>query len=226
MENERNIAQWQSRLLPLMIRMIVILAFFFFIASLVQLIYLHKRIEQTPQVNITQLSDPKFEKSTIALELLLIEKRYHQANTSLMSRIWLKYLGFVTGMILTFIGATFVLGKLRESPTNLSLSAKDVTLSIVSSSPGIILALLGALIMLITIFKHNKIDVYDNNVYLPSSIITEEAYNPLEGIGKQPDVKDSTLARPKAIEETTNPLKDFEKQPTVKDTCLERPKID
>ena len=197
MKNEKKRIQWQYKLLPLMIRMIVFLAIFFFIASLAQLIYLHKRIEQMPEIKMDQLLSPNTDKAVLALELLIIEKRYHQANTSLMSRIWLKYLGFVTGMILTFIGATFVLGKLREGPTNIQLTSKDVKLSIVSSSPGIILALLGTFIMVVTIYKHNPIALYDANVYLPSTIVKEYNAIPSDITKTEPEIKNSNLPRPK-----------------------------
>jgi hypothetical protein len=49
-----------------------------------------------------------------SLETNIVERRYHQANVSLMSRVWTRYLGFVTGMVLAMVGSIFILGKLRE----------------------------------------------------------------------------------------------------------------
>lgn len=196
MDDEQKKLRWQYKLLPFIIPMIVVLALFFFLASLVQMINLHNRIDKFPEVNKVLIEDPNMEKSLLALELLLIEKRYHQANTSLMSRIWLKYLGFVTGMILSIIGATFVLAKLREQPTNVQLSTRELKFSLISSSPGIILAILGTLIMVITIYRHNPIDLYDSNIYLPSTN-TNKNNIPYDIIKEQPNEKDTSLIRPK-----------------------------
>jgi len=86
-----------------------------------------------------------------------------------MARIWVRYLGFITGMILSFIGAIFVLGKLREPKTEMSVSG-SVKTHIATQSPGIILVLLGSIIMLTTILSHHQISVVDAPIYIPQSV--------------------------------------------------------
>ena len=49
--NDAGDQQWQNRLLPWMIRMVVGLTAFFFIASLAQLFYLHWEISTAPVLN-------------------------------------------------------------------------------------------------------------------------------------------------------------------------------
>lgn len=163
--------KWQERLLPMMTRTLIGLAIFFLAVSTVQLFYLHQRIQNAPEVKQSELVNPDSEanelvKGLLTLEHSLIEQRYHQANTSLMNRIWLKYLGFVTGMILAVVGSVFILGKLKEDQTELGGESSAINFSIKSSSPGLIMIFLGTVLMMTTILSHNRIDVMDGNTYL------------------------------------------------------------
>jgi hypothetical protein len=161
-----QIFKWQHKLLPMMIKIIVSLTVFFFIASLGQLIYLQTRIEKTPDLDKNWIKEGNITSQLYQLEYLTILKRYHQGNTSLMSRIWLQYMGFITGMILVIIGSVFILGKLRESEAKIELDASKVKFAILSSSPGLIIAILGTFIMITTILDHNKINIGDDSVYI------------------------------------------------------------
>jgi hypothetical protein len=166
---------WQIRLLPLMSRMIVGLAFFFFLASLAQLIYLNRSIETVPITDLARLGlSPNATKPLASdefrilasLDASLIERRYHQTNVFLMGRLWTSYLGFVTGMILALVGAVFILGKLREEPSELSGSGGMVSVNLRSSSPGIILAALGVALMITTIVTNHSIEWADSAVFV------------------------------------------------------------
>ena len=174
----RGIFSWQKKLLPLMIGMLAVLAFFFFVASFIQLYYLHSRIEDAPKLDLAQafsipdsgaaadmgrLDYSKWKALSI-LEGYSLQRRYHQANVLLMSRVWTRYLGFVTGMILAFVGAAFILGKLREPETKLD-SEGVWKFSLTTASPGLILAVLGTLLMLATIVTHTEIEVTDRPLY-------------------------------------------------------------
>lgn len=171
---------WQKKLLPFMIGMLSVLTIFFFVASFIQIYYLHSRIEQSPRLdlapaldmlnadsptilNATNLSNAQW-KTLSLLEGHALQRRYHQANVLLMSRVWTRYLGFVTGMILALVGAAFILGKLRESDTKLE-SEGVWKFSITTASPGLILALLGTLLMIMTIVTHFEIEVKDGPLY-------------------------------------------------------------
>ena len=195
-----QIIRWQTKLLPVIIKVIVCLTVFFFLASLAQLIYLQSRIEKVPDLDQNWIKDNIPNSQLYQLEYLTIQKRYHQGNTSLMSRIWLQYLGFITGMILVIIGAIFILGKLREPEAKIELSASQVKLSILSSSPGLIMVLLGTFIMITTILDHKKIEISDNNIYLLpelKSIITGVPPEKITNPGKAAMRGDSTDHPPK-----------------------------
>jgi len=178
-ESPKRVA-WQKRLLPLMTGMLVVLTLFFFVASLTQLYYLHRRIEQAPQCDLeatlsmleklgpNMAVKDQFEavrwRTLSTLEEYAMKRRYHQANVLLMSRIWTRYLGFVTGMILALVGAAFILGKLREPETK--LDAEGVwKFSITTASPGLVLALLGTILMVSTIVTHQEITTEDIPLY-------------------------------------------------------------
>ena len=173
--------KWQKKLLPFMIIVLSLVMLFFFTASAWQLYYLHQRIERSPELDLAPAlalldSNPKGAserdklevgrwKTLTLLEGNALQRRYHQANVLLMSRIWTGYLGFVTGMILALVGATFILGKLKESESQVDASSALWKLSITTASPGMVLALLGTILMITTMVTHYEIKVDDGQLY-------------------------------------------------------------
>jgi hypothetical protein len=173
--------EWQKKLLPLMSRMIIVLSAFFFIASLTQVIYLQYTISNTPTFDINKalsflsqkpsdsankLIEETRLKTLIMLEGNMADNLYHQAHVLLMARIWTSYIGFVTGMILALVGATFVLGKLSSPESELGAKGNLWEISFKSASPGLVLAVLGTTLMLATIFTHHDIKTNQQAIYL------------------------------------------------------------
>jgi len=183
--------RWQLRLLPLMSRMIVGLTIFFFAASMAQLYYLDTRIEQVPAVDLARLgialdtardAQPTPELRVLAsLDAALLERRYHQANVFLMGRLWTSYLGFVTGMILALVGAVFILGKLREDPSEAVAKGAFGEGTLRTSSPGLVLAALGVVLMITTIVTNHPIQTADSPVYIGAT----STKPPLNGLPRQ-----------------------------------------
>ncbi|MEJ2559204.1 MAG: hypothetical protein P8186_23910 [Anaerolineae bacterium] len=188
---------WQVRLLPLMSHMVIGLTLFFFVASFAQLAYLHWSISRSPRMELGEAlamlspaPDATLEEMLAAshlkvlatLEANALERRHHQANVLLMSRVWTRYLGFVTGMILALVGCSFILGKLQEPPSEVTGKSPVADFSLKSNSPGIILAGLGVILMLTTIIIHHEITVRDVPLFLlganNSSATIEESVAP------------------------------------------------
>ena len=176
---------WQERLLPLMIRMVVGVTLFFFVTSLAQLIYLHFNIQQAPRLDYSTLIEVSRKDSAASsvefralamLEANIVERRYHQLNVILMSRVWARYLGFCTGMILAMVGAVFILGKLKEHPTEISAEIQGSSFALRSMSPGLIMAVLGVGLMVTTIVTHHYIISNDKAVYLGMYAEPEDTY--------------------------------------------------
>lgn len=182
---------WQKRLLPLMVGLLVSLTGFFFIASFVQLYYLQTRIEQAPRLDLgpamaqldalaRDMQDGKAGdqlainnrleyarwKTLSLLEANALQRRYHHAGVLLISRIWTRYLGFVTGTILAMVGAAFILGKLQEASSNLGAEGGLWKVSLTTASPGLVLATLGTVLMLATLATNMDLQVSDGPVYL------------------------------------------------------------
>jgi hypothetical protein len=184
-KEKQSLRKWQERLLPVMNGMLVGLTIFFFIATLLQLSYLHWSMLQIPRIDLSASFDiaPINAETPFAqtlatrklevlatLEAYLIERRYYEASVMLMSGLWIRYLGFVTGMILALVGASFILGKLQESASKIDVKWSDqFSVTLASASPGIILAVLGALLMFATIINRDEYKTNESGVYLPDS---------------------------------------------------------
>jgi hypothetical protein len=178
--DESHRDRWQLRLLPLMTGTLLSLTAFFLIVSLIQIAYLHRRIEQSPQVDLhqpisvlapirpssaaeaIQLADGM---SKVLLEANAMDRRYHQASVVLMARVWTSYLGFVTGMVLAIIGAVFILGRVQGTHTSMEAKVAEVNAALKTSAPGIVLAAMGMLLMIATLYVRYDITVSDRAIY-------------------------------------------------------------
>ncbi|MCP4633707.1 MAG: hypothetical protein GY855_12335 [candidate division Zixibacteria bacterium] len=176
---------WQKKLRPVMTWALVSLAVFFFVASLLQLLYVHRNLREGPTPNLDAAysmldsvasSDEQIiaafrVRSMVILEANIIARRYHQANMSLMTRVWIRYLGFVTGMILSIIGAVFILGKLEGPASEIKGGVGGGgEYSLRTASPGILLTFLGVVLMMTTIVTHHPIKVEDWSLFPSESI--------------------------------------------------------
>src|SRR6185437_10358343 len=122
-----ELVKWQNRLLPLMSGFVIALALAFFVLSTRTLGHVNEFVETEhgelrEQINAIinakqpDTSDDVVRRGLLMLEAEALDRRYHQASALLMSRVWAKNLAFMTGVIMAFIGAIFILGKLSETP--------------------------------------------------------------------------------------------------------------
>jgi hypothetical protein len=217
---------WQKRLLPLMVGLLVTLTAFFFVASFVQLYYLQTRIEQAPRLDlgpamasldeiakdvmdgkvVDQLAfNNRLEyarwKTLSLLEANALQRRYHHAGVLLISRIWTRYLGFVTGTILAMVGAAFILGKLQEASSNLGAEGGLWKVSLTTASPGLVLAALGTALMLATLATNMDLQVSDGPVYLRDQSGTAASAPP------PPLAREDTAQKPRSDLEILKDLK-------------------
>lgn len=178
-ETVQSISGWQLRLLPLMSRVLVSLAVFFFIITCVQLYLLQTEFQREQENYLPEVlsllpagghfKDPMIAaelKARIVLEEQIIRRNYRQASILLLSRTWVRYLGFVTGMIMAFVGAAFILGKLTTDENTVETKTAQASLSLRSSSPGLILAGMGTMLILASIVINHQITTQHNSVYL------------------------------------------------------------
>jgi hypothetical protein len=172
---------WQERLLPVMAGSLAILTLFFCASLTYETILVQRHIESAHEIDLNPLIS-KLDNSSAAnssaavnefrvkvlsiLEANAIERRYHQASAASMGRIYLIFLGFATGMVLSLAGATFILGKVREAPTEVGGAGPSFKAMLRSGSPGLVLAAFGTVLMLSTIFSRADITVTDQALYL------------------------------------------------------------
>lgn len=177
----RELSRWQRRLLPFLIAAISFMTLFFFVSSVVQLDRLGKAVSYKPDDRVER-SLQAFERSAkadvagldylewktrVQLERDALGHRYAQVNATLMLRAWTRHLGFLTGMILAMTGAIFILAKLREDVTQLSGEGGGAKASLATSSPGIVLTVLGTVLMIVTLTANFEFSTTDVPVYLP-----------------------------------------------------------
>ena len=219
------------------------LTLFFFAATLFQLYELNLKIQDAPELENTELLQQTESNATlmetqwrtlVVLESHVLQQRYHQANVLLMARIWIRYLGFVTGMMLALIGAVFILGKLREPTTTLTLSgvSPDPNLpgnfkaQLLTQSPGIVLVTLGTVLMLLTILVHHPIQVNDAPVY---TSVTTTVNNPVAppipanldlGFGLDSGSGSGSGSGSAELDSSAGPLSEYSEKAAVDQTAL------
>jgi hypothetical protein len=154
----------------------------FLLATCVQLYLLNQSIQNEPKVDTQSMlsllslgSTPTSQeilaaarlRGAVILEAANIDNQFHRGGVLLMSRVWTTYLGFVTGMILALVGAAFVLGKLHDVyASELKGEGHGLSVSLTSTSPGLVLAVLGVALMMTAMVIHQSIEVTIRPLYL------------------------------------------------------------
>jgi hypothetical protein len=100
------------------------------------------------------------------MEREVVARRYDTAALAFSARLWTRFMGFLTGMILALVGAVFVLGKLDVEPSEVGAQTPGLSVSLKSASPGIILAGLGTFLMALSIIVPATTDTHEGAIYL------------------------------------------------------------
>jgi len=174
---EEDLLRWQRRLLPVMVGMLFLLTLYFVIESVIQIRGLNRYIRQEARLDVAAVlpaaavpKDPAEASYTqlrvlAALEAHAMQLRYHQSNLLIMSRSWTRYFGFMTGMVLALIGATFVLGKLQEAASKFEAGTATSRWVLESSSPGLFLTMFGTLLMVVSILTKLDVAARDSAIF-------------------------------------------------------------
>jgi hypothetical protein len=191
-QRERNqLVAWQTRLLPFTISIVVALTVFACVANVCQVYNVQKHMTEVetdlgdlvqtefaaPQTNGERLAIARWKTAAI-LESNALHSRYHQANLLLITRVYIIFLGFTTGLVMAMVGAAFILSKLRERPSEASVSGSGLSAALTSSSPGLMLAFFGTLLMVVTIVAKVDIHVTDEPLYFSESSDTSNLLIP------------------------------------------------
>jgi hypothetical protein len=171
--------RWQNRMAPLMAGAVVVTAVFFAFIMLVRFSSIEATLQEAPptQLAVTwtrqgiepttwrdqqQLASSE---ANFGLERELIARRYRVASAIMSLRLWTRLMGFLTGMILAMVGAAFTLGKLDAPESEIVGGASGATLSVKSASPGIVMAILGTVLIGMSLVVPVTAEVRDTAVY-------------------------------------------------------------
>jgi hypothetical protein len=213
----RELASWQRLVLPVMVLAVVAAGVFFAVEIVMELRTLYPRLEQapttlTPHFERFEESQPEVSasldylryKTLVLLESDALQRRYQQVNAAMLSRVWTRQMGFLTGMLMALIGSAFILGRLEVRETTLSAEGSapgtaGLKGALGTSSPGIVLATLGAVLMGITITIPGQIATTDTPVYLRYELTRPSTETPplaFPEIAEFPPEKTGILSEP------------------------------
>jgi hypothetical protein len=181
--NQNEIFAWQKKLMLWTIGMPSLLIIVFIAIATIQLNRFNDQITTKNESELNNIIRPALITDTslshnsrlnyikwyslTKMEEIAMNKRYNQGGLLVMSRVFIKYLGFFTGMILAIVGAVFIISKIKEDVTTISAEfATNAKAALASSSPGIVFGCLGAALMLASILQHTEINVKDMPLYL------------------------------------------------------------
>lgn len=165
--------RWQVKLLPFMTGSLVALAACFFAATLWNYSSLQGQL-QRPVSDIQGVLDrlPKMDASqkqwyvSAVLEEQSLRSRHQQNGAVVSASIWTRFMGFMTGMVLVIAGSVFILGKL-ESTFEGNANLNGYQGSLTTTSPGLVLAVAGTLLIGISLLMKVEVQIDDRPVYLP-----------------------------------------------------------
>jgi hypothetical protein len=179
-DEKADLLRWQYRLLPWAIGLLLALAVFFFASTWIQFDRLSAAM-QARQPDAIEGTFAAYEKrggaqdlpylqwkTRTLLERKVVEHRYQQVNATLLLRTWTRHLGFLTGMILSFIGGIFILTKLSEGRSEVSGETGVVKASLATNSPGIVLTVVGGAIMIASLIVEYRFSTRDLPAYIAS----------------------------------------------------------
>lgn len=198
--------RWQNRMAPLMAGAVVVTAVFFAVIMLVRFSSIEATLQEPPPAQLTvpwtrqgieptswrdqqQLASTE---ANFGLERELISRRYRVASAIMSLRLWTRLMGFLTGMILAMVGAAFVLGKLDAPESEIAGAASGATLSVKSASPAIVMAVLGTVLIGISLVMPVTADVHDAAVYfgrVDAAAADDAAPTEAADPGHLPDIK-------------------------------------
>jgi hypothetical protein len=176
---DADLKRWQARMAPFMVAAIVATALFFAIATIWKFGNIEARLMKPSSESgsaaawSTTIAPRDFNeqmrleatRAAYGLERELVARRYEQANLSYLNRLWTRFMGFVTGMVLAFVGAGFVLGKLETDKGEFEAAASGMSMTMRSTSPGLLLAALGTCLMGLSIAVPVHVSFTDAAVY-------------------------------------------------------------
>lgn len=171
----KELADWQTKLLPFMMTGLAVMAVLFFVGTFWNYAGLHSRLALSEPEIVDTLEKVRSSQATtsayqdwymrVVLEERAMRSRHHQNTAVIESRVWTRFMGFMTGMMMVMCGCIFILGKL-EAAFDGSLKTPSAEGALKTSSPGLVLAVAGTVLIAISLMVSVTVEVTDRPVYL------------------------------------------------------------
>nr|VFK59505.1 MAG: hypothetical protein BECKUNK1418G_GA0071005_100738 [Candidatus Kentron sp. UNK]VFK68700.1 MAG: hypothetical protein BECKUNK1418H_GA0071006_100514 [Candidatus Kentron sp. UNK] len=116
-----------------------------------------------------------FVKSKISLEHDLMRYRHQRITASLATRTWMRFMSLMFGAILTMIGSGFVLGRITSPAFIGKLSFRELGTSVATSSPGLLLVVMGVILIVIPNLSTQRIVSVDSSPYIGKGLCSIES---------------------------------------------------
>lgn len=201
---------WQKRILPFAVICIMLLIIIFFSFYLYQITQIQGSFSNLANYNNNSLqqvsvnNNQSMSQQLYNAEIISLLNRHHGASIIIKSRILIISLSFLTGVVMTFLGSIFILGKFNENVSTIEGNVKEMKVALASSSPGIILSTLGIILISISILSKTNLAVSDKPVYLngyvndinAQPIIDSTDVEELEELTLSPDNTDTLKRKP------------------------------
>ncbi|MEP2784712.1 MAG: hypothetical protein ABJO67_09615 [Pseudoruegeria sp.] len=100
-----------------------------------------------------------------ALEFDTLENRQNRADSLLSTRTWLRFMNTAFGSILIMCGAIFILSRVRIDEANIKAESSGFKLAFASTSPGIFMLAVGAVMTTVPLYASQTIKIGDGFSY-------------------------------------------------------------
>lgn len=117
------------------------------------------------------------DRSFMAAQLHLTVRRYRLAAALAYTKTARANAGFLIGSLMALLGALIVVRRVRETPTGADWeAAKVLSLKFATSSPGLVLAFLGTLVIVSSILSvsERSVSVRDSRILHPKMVLLPE----------------------------------------------------
>jgi hypothetical protein len=129
---------------------------------------LNKQQEAEAAISIIPPSETDAYRAYLHAQTIVSSKRYQQGARILLTTSTRKNTGFLIGSLLAFMGCIIVIRRVRKMGITAEGSAgANAQFKVITSSPGLFVALLGTLIILSTIIRYDSFDITDAVIVPP-----------------------------------------------------------
>ena len=153
--------------------------------------------KQAPDLEVpsnSSLNSPENYAAYLRTQEVISSRRYQHGARTLLTTSTRKNTGFLVGTMLALLGCIIVVRRVRKMPITADFGASErAKFRVITSSPGVFVTLLGALIILSTIIRYDSFEIADAVIQPPgagTSIVTTTS------AGEQPQSTDKKVLKP------------------------------